>query len=59
MLQMMAMISFMVGFIRIPIQIAEQNPDRMYGIVGSVVDLDNVVSLNFNDHKTHIAEWQT
>src|SRR5690625_1901138 len=28
--------------------IAEQNPDRMYGIVDSVVDMENVVSLNFN-----------
>jgi len=31
--------------------IAEQNPDRMYGIVDSVVDMENVVSLNFNDHE--------
>ncbi|HLR92736.1 MAG TPA: BMP family protein [Atopostipes sp.] len=31
--------------------IAEQNPDRMYGIVDSVVEMDNVVSLNFNDHE--------
>ena len=42
-----------IGFLlEDPIQtIAEQNPDRMYGIVDSVVDLDNVVSLNFNDHE--------
>ena len=31
--------------------IAEQNPDRWYGIVDSVVDLPNVVSLNFRDHE--------
>lgn len=31
--------------------VAEQNPDRWYGIVDSVVDLPNVVSLNFRDHE--------
>ena len=31
--------------------IAEQNPDRWYGIVDSAVDLPNVVSLNFRDHE--------
>ena len=31
--------------------VAEQNPDRWYGIVDSAVDLPNVVSLNFRDHE--------
>ncbi len=31
--------------------IAEQNPDRWYGIVDGAVDLPNVVSLNFRDHE--------
>jgi basic membrane protein A len=31
--------------------IAEQNPDRWYGIVDSVVEADNVVSLTFADHE--------
>lgn len=31
--------------------IAEQNPDNWYGIVDTVVDLPNVVSLNFRDHE--------
>lgn len=31
--------------------VAQQNPDRWYGLVDSVVDLPNVVSLNFRDHE--------
>ena len=31
--------------------VAQQNPDRWYGIVDSVVDLSNVVSLNFRDQE--------
>ena len=31
--------------------VAEQNPDRWYGIVDSFVDMPNVVSLNFRDHE--------
>lgn len=31
--------------------VAEQNPDRWYGLVDSAVDLPNVVSLNFRDQE--------
>ncbi len=42
-----------IGFLHLdPITtIAEQNPDRWYGIVDEVVDLPNVVSLTFRDHE--------
>src|SRR5699024_1360558 len=46
-------IVYAVGFLLAdPIQtVAEQNPDKWYGIVDAAVDLDNVVSLNFRDHE--------
>lgn len=32
-------------------QVAEQNPEQYFGIVDGVVDMPNVVSLNFKDHE--------
>lgn len=32
-------------------EMANQNPDQYFGIVDDVVELDNVVSLNFSDHE--------
>ncbi|MDN6161871.1 MAG: BMP family protein, partial [Atopostipes sp.] len=46
-------IVYAIGFLlQDPIEtIAEQNPDRMYGLVDEVSDLDNIVSLNFRDNE--------
>ena len=42
-----------IGFLHFdPIsEVATQNPDRWYGIVDSVIEMDNVVSLTFRDHE--------
>ena len=42
-----------IGFLlKDPIEtVAQQNPERMYGLVDEVSDLDNVVSLNFRDNE--------
>lgn len=46
-------ITYGIGFLlEDPIEkIAQQNPDKWYGIVDAVVDAPNVVSLNFKDHE--------
>ncbi|MDN6162493.1 MAG: BMP family ABC transporter substrate-binding protein, partial [Atopostipes sp.] len=54
-------IVYAIGFLlQDPLEtVAEQNPDRMYGLVDEVSDLDNIVSLNFRDHENSFLAGMT